>query len=38
MKRLIMAIIVLTAFAQGATAQAKGSSYKTALGVITVGL
>ena len=33
MKRLIMAIIVLTAFAQGATAQAKGSSYKTALGV-----
>lgn len=33
MKRLIMAVIVLTAFAQGATAQAKGSSYKTALGV-----
>ena len=33
MKRLIMAIIVLTAFAQGATAQATGSSYKTALGV-----
>ena len=33
MKRLIMAAIVLTAFAQGATAQAKGSSYKTALGV-----
>jgi len=33
MKRLIMALIVLTAFAQGASAQAKGSSYKTALGV-----
>lgn len=33
MKRIIMAAIVLTAFAQGASAQAKGSSYKTALGV-----
>jgi hypothetical protein len=33
MKRFILALIVLTAFTQGASAQATGRTYKTALGV-----